>query len=89
MAWTVDRTQMVMGNKRVVGLEVTTDGAEANIDTGLSYIDAFTVGYQSCNTAPQWIAANSNSTGLATPGTLGLSGFTSGDHFYLMVFGRS
>lgn len=88
MAWTVAKQQSSLGNKTAYQLEVTTDGAEANLDTGLSWIDGFTLGVQSCNTAPQWIAANSNSSGLAVAGMLGCSGFTSGDHFFVLVYGR-
>jgi hypothetical protein len=88
MAWTVSKKPGVMGNQRTVLLEITTDSAEATIETGLGYIDNFAVGIQSCNTGPQWIASNSGSTGTAIGGALGCSGFTSGDHLYITVFGR-
>lgn len=88
MAWTVNRTQLVEGNKRGVLLDITTDSAEASIETGLAWIEGMTIGVVSCNTAPQWIAPNSGSTGTAVGGLLGCSGFTSGDDLFIKVFGR-
>ncbi len=89
MAFTVTKTPMIIGNKRGVGLDITTDGAEETIETGLSWVEGFTVGIVSANTAPHWIAANSGTTGTAIAGALGLSGFTSGDDLFIMVYGRS
>lgn len=88
MAWTVTRTPMIMGNKRATCLDITTDSGEATIETGLSYVEGFSVGIVSCNTAPQWIATNSGSTGTAIAGVLGCSGFTSGDDLFIVVFGH-
>jgi hypothetical protein len=88
MAWTTTRQQISMGNKLAYNIEVTTDGADSVIDTGLSWVEGFTLGVVSCNTAPHWVATNSGTTGTALAGYLGCSGFTSGDNFFVLVYGR-
>lgn len=88
MAWTVTRDKTVFGNKGVVNLKLTADSAEANISTGLKNIDHFTVGYASLSTVVGLsFALNSNSSGTASEGILGVSGFTSGDELYVTVYG--
>jgi hypothetical protein len=71
-------------------LRVTADSAEDNLQTGLKYINAISVGMISCSTgtALAHIGVNSNSTGVATPGILGISGVTSGDVFDIICYGR-
>lgn len=88
MAFTIVRTQSVFGNLRSVLLEVSADAAESNISTGLQKVIAFSYGPKSMNSSNIHIAANSNSTGLAAMGTIGVSGCTSGDNFFLIVHGN-
>lgn len=89
MAWTVTRTQMgAIGNKRGVSLKCVANAATDNIETGLSVIEGFSVGYASCATGPNFIYPNSGSGGTALGGVLGCSGFTSGDELYVLVYGR-
>jgi hypothetical protein len=88
MAWTTTKTQMIIGNKRAVSILCVADAAESNIETGLSVIEGHTVGYQSCATGPNFVYANSNSTGAAALGTLGCSGFTSGDNLFILAYGH-
>lgn len=90
MAFTVATEKSVFGNKAVSLITVTADSAEANIPSGLGVITHFSVGMVSCatGTALPHIAINSNSTGVATPGTIGVSGVTSGDVFHIICFGR-
>lgn len=90
MAFTVVTEKSAFGNKAVSLITVTADGAEANIPTGLGLITHMSVGMISCatGTALPHIAVNSNSTGVATPGTLGISGVTAGDVFHVICFGR-
>jgi hypothetical protein len=88
MAWTITRTNMIIGNKRAVSLHCIADAAESNIETGLSVIEGHTVGYQSCATGPNFVYANSNSSGLQAFGTLGASGFTSGDNLFILAYGH-
>ena len=88
MAFTVTTLRKsVYGNNRVAHLQVTADSAEATIDTGLGKIDGFAMGPGSitCNTAKCFI--NVGSTATALNGFMGLSGVTSGDVFFLTVFG--
>jgi hypothetical protein len=88
MAWTVsvvDKT--VFGNKRVVALSCVADSAEAAVNTGLSIVDYFSAGAVSCTSAPK-IRMNVGSTSTAANGTLGCSGFVSGDIILLTVYGR-
>ena len=88
MAFTVSREHTVLGNKRVVLMDVTTDGAEDNVDTGIDVIDAFTVGIKSVTTSFYMMQENVDSSGTASNGTIGMSGLVSGDEFFLVVYGR-
>lgn len=88
MAWTVDIiTKYSEGNQRVHVLSCTADAATQNVDSGLEIIDHFTIGPQSL-TAMAQVYANSGAAGTSLAGTLGCSGFTSGDVFYIRVYGR-
>ena len=80
----------VFGDERTHHLTVTTDAAEGVVTTGLSYIDGFTLtpGSLSTGTAYPHVFTNVGSTATATGGTLGVSGATSGDLYYITVFGR-
>lgn len=88
MAFTVSRKQSVFGNQRVVLMDVTTDGAEDNIDSGLDVIDAFSLGDKSITTSAFTLHENVDSSGTAANGTIGASGLTSGDEFFLIIYGR-
>lgn len=90
MAWTVTRYPTVFGNKKVVGLKLTADAATQNVETGLSVIEWYTLGgfNSMASQTGRYVFANSNATGIATPGTLGCSGFAIGDDIYVTVFGR-
>jgi len=88
MAWTVTRDKTVFGNKAAVLLKLTADAATQTVETGLKKIDHFNVGFGSMNTlVGLTVAINSNATGTASNGVLGLSGFTSGDDLYVTVYG--
>jgi hypothetical protein len=89
MAWTVTRKQTVFGNERIVHLNLTADAATQNVDTGLSVITAFSVGLQSMTTiASLHILPNVGAGATAIAGTLGCSGFTSGDSLFITCYGR-
>lgn len=87
MAWSLTRTHSVFGNQRVVMIDVTPDSAEANIETGLDVVTAFSMGIKSL-TALAKLDENVDSSGTAANGTIGASGFTSGDEFFLVCYGR-
>jgi hypothetical protein len=89
MAFTVTtKKKTVFGDMRVHILDVTTDGAEDNIATGMSVIEGFAVGAQSIATSAFSLNENVDSSGTAANGTIGASGLASGDAFFLTVYGR-
>jgi len=87
MAYTVVKYNTVLGNKRVVGLDITADAATQTIETGLKKIDFMCNGESSMNSANIKLAVNSNSSGIQSMGVIGVSGCTSGDRFFVTVFG--
>ena len=89
MAFTVTKYPTVFGNKRAVLINVTADGAEDNIATGLSLIEAVTIGqFKSMATGGASIVKNANSSGTAANGTLGCSGFSANAEVDIVVYGR-
>lgn len=88
MAYTVTKSPTVFGNKRAIGLDITADAATQAVETGLSFIEYFSTGEASMNSANIKVNRNVNASGVAANGTLGISGCTSGDHFFVVVFGR-
>jgi len=88
MAYTVAKTDSVFGNQRVMILKITADAATQNVETGLSVINGFSLGVQSLATMGIKVYANSSATGVATPGTLGMSGLVSGDSLFVVCYGR-
>jgi hypothetical protein len=87
MAFTLTRTKTVFGNEGVEHIKVLADGAEATIQTSLRRVDAFALGYISMTAIGYTIHPNVGSTATAALGSLGVSGLTSGDEFYITVFG--
>lgn len=89
MAWTVTRTHTVFGNKKTVLLKCTADAATQTVETGLSYIESYSLGYGSMNTyvGPK-VYINSNASGVQSNGVIGCSAFVSGDDIYVTVYGR-
>ncbi len=88
MAFTVVNTPSVFGNKQVKLLKITADAATQTVQTGLQVIEHVSVFRSSMNTAGTKIAVNSNASGIASMGVLGISGCTSGDECYITVYGR-
>lgn len=88
MAYTVSKKQTVFGNERVVILDVTADAATQTVETGLKYVDGFSLGIQSCSTAAIKVYANSNASGVLSAGVIGISGCASGDEFFVVCYGR-
>jgi hypothetical protein len=89
MAYTVTKFPTVFGNKRAIGMKVVADAATQTVETGLRVIEWYS--YAKGSMATQvglTLAINSNASGVATLGSVGLSGFSSGDEFYLTVYGR-
>lgn len=88
MAFTIGREASVLGNKRVALLSCSVDSASGNIDTGLSVVDAFSISPISMNSGAIKIKKNVGSGATALPGNINLNGCTSGDVFFLVVYGR-
>jgi len=91
MAFTVTvLKKSVHGDERVHHLSVLTDGAEGAITTGLSYINGFSCspGSMTTSTALPTVLPNVGTTATASVGNLAMSGATSGDLYYITVFGR-
>lgn len=89
MAYTVGVNQKtVFGNMRVFFLSITADAATQTVVTPLSLIYGHSFAPQSLSTGAIKIYANSNASGVAANGSLGISGCTSGDVFTVIVYGR-
>lgn len=78
----------VYGDNRVQHYKVTADAATQAIATGLNVIESVHISPGSLSTAGVKAYANSNASGVEAFGTVGLSGFVSGDVFYMTVFGH-
>ena len=89
MAYTVT-TEMstVFGNYRVKGYVITADAATENIDTGLDVVDHMQVAIKSANTFGAYWAKNVLTDAVASLGTISVTGCTSGDDYYVTVYGR-
>lgn len=88
MAYTVTNSMTVLGNKRVNAMYVLADAASATIQTGLKNVDFFTVGSVSMTTAGIRFRTNATAAGTSTAGSIGVSGATSGDVFWLVAYGH-
>lgn len=88
MAYTVTKYKTVFGDHRVVAMNIVADAATQNVVTGLSIIDWMELGVKSLATMGIKVYPNSSATGVASPGTVGMSGLVSGDELYVTVYGR-
>lgn len=89
MAWTSDVIHKnVSGALRQQILSCTADAAESNIETGLSVVYGHAIAPGSLTAGEVSLRANVNSSGTASNGYIGASGFTSGDVFTLVVWGK-
>ncbi len=88
MAWTVTKFKTVFGDKAVVGLKVVADSATSVVASGLKHIDWFSYGPSSMNSSNIHIGVNVTASSAAeSQGTVAVTGCTSGDEFYLTVYG--
>ena len=89
MTWTTSfLAKTVVGNQRKVAFRLTADAATQTVATGLSFIEDIAVTYQSCSTGGVKVSINSSASGVATPGSIGCSGFASGDVLFVSVYGH-
>jgi hypothetical protein len=80
--------QTVFGNERVVHMIISADANSGAVDSGLSVIDSIGVAVKSAATGSQKFKANLNSGATALNGSIFCSSCTSGDDFYVTVYGR-
>lgn len=78
----------VFGDKRVQAYRITADAATQAIDTGLDYIDFFSIGHQSMSTGAYKVAINELAAGTSSVGYIGITGVASGDEMFITVYGR-
>jgi hypothetical protein len=89
MAFTVTlNKKTVFGDTRVHMYDITADAATAEIDTGFDFIDQVHANIKSANSFGPYWARNVLSAATASNGTLSVTGCTSGDSFFVTVYGR-
>lgn len=88
MAYTVTRYKTIMGNKRVVGIDITADAATQTIETGLKAVEFVSTAEVSMNSANFKLAVNSNASGVQSMGVIAVTGLTSGDRLFITCYGR-
>jgi hypothetical protein len=89
MAYTVSLVvNSVFGNKRVAGYRIAADAASATVQTPLGSIELINHASVSMATSAIRLEANEGPAGTATAGMLHIENATSGDVFYVTVYGR-
>ena len=88
MAFSVVRTNNVVGNKRMVAMQITADAATQTIETGLKVIEFHTVTPASCASNAFKTVINSNASGVQSMGVVAVTGVASGDLFFVVAYGR-
>jgi hypothetical protein len=89
MAYTVSLVvNSVFGNKRVAGYRIAADAASATVQTPLNNIELIQHAPVSMTTSAIRFEANEASAGTATAGMLHIENATSGDVFYVTVYGK-
>jgi hypothetical protein len=88
MAYTITALDnSVFGNKKVTVIHCLADAATAAIPTGLSKVDFVTVTPKSM-TAQVKLALNAGPSATFIAGSIGVSGATSGDEFWVTCYGN-
>lgn len=80
--------ESVFGNKRVQMYSCVADAATGSFDTSLSFVDIVSTAFKSMTTGGAKFAINKGVSGTAIVGTVAVTGMTSGDEFYITVYGR-
>lgn len=88
MAFTLTRELSVFGNKRISLMSCSVDSASGVIDTGLSFVDGFTMAPVSMATAGIGMDRNLGSGATSRPGFIDVGSCATGDSFFLVVYGR-
>lgn len=77
-----------IGSTRMHLVAVTADAVSGAVDTGLSYVDAFSIGIISCATAGFQTRVNLSAASAALNGSVMVDNVASGDAFYIVAYGR-
>jgi len=88
MAFTRTIVKTVHGNERVQHYVLTADAATDTIITGFGTVIAVATAPKSMASAPFSVSMNELLASTAAAGTIGVTGCTSGDDFYMTVWGR-
>jgi len=89
MAWTVTKKiESVFGNIRVKSYLMAADSATYELDTGFGDVLSVATAPKSMASSPYAVAINVTTAAVASPGTVAVTGVTSGDDFWLTVYGR-
>lgn len=87
MAFTLTvNEKTVFGNMQVQMGTVTADATAGSVQTSLGRIRHITVTPKSVTTGYK-VAVNAGATGTSTAGALAITGCTSGDEFFVTVYG--
>lgn len=91
MAYTATLIKMnVIGNQRSAEYNVTSDANQSGtVGTALGTLDAAFISPISMNTAGIKVKINTTGASAASNGNILISGCTSGDNFFLIVYGKS
>ena len=76
------------GNQKVQFYSCTADAATGTIVTGLKSVDMISVTPKSLTTGAVKFVMNEGVEGTSTAGTIAVTGATSGDVFYAVVYGH-
>lgn len=88
MAFTVSREFVNISNKRVALISCSVDSASGNINTGLKIVEHIAFAPVSMANAQPIFKKNIGSGATSVPGNININGATSGDVFFLTVYGR-
>ena len=89
MAWTATKNlETVFGNVRAQFYLLTADSATYELDTGLGSVIHVEACQKSATTTAFGVSINVTSAAVASPGTVSVTGVTSGDDIWLTVYGR-
>ena len=81
----IERT--VFGNKAVQVYSCLADNTSGVIATGMKKVDWISVTYKSMSTGATKFKINALTSGTASAGYVAVTGITSGDEFFIQVYG--
>ena len=89
MAWTTTKVaQYNAGNQNIQQWKLVAESATLELSTGLGVIDCAVLSPADVSTANVYYGVNVTSAAVASNGMLAVTGATSGDVFYVAVYGH-